>query len=398
MSIQTCFTFENRRKLFDIHGRQKFTLVTARRTRATAAFRCGFYLDSISQLNDPDRIMIYDREFIVATGGEHETFLELRGNTDLRLARHMFINRPNMHEWMTARQLAFGREAHMTDDSYRFTPVSQVTPAEALPLHEGKTFHQYTDRWKSGPRYAVRLDAMRDKPGWLRASGHYRVAFREISRSTDERTMIAAIIPPGHIFGHKGTCEKMPWQRSDATALIVCAIFNSFAFDWCVRQKIAASLSLFMLNGCPAPALTVGAARFLAHGALRLSSGHAGYTRLWREQLGPDPIFSALLAPKDRGVLRASIDAVVAQAYGLTRADYQHILSAFSHKADPSAPQECLAAFDLLTENGEAAFYRRFDPFSCSLLIDKLSQPENESATASAILMPSIAAERIPPA
>ena len=62
--------------------------------------------------------------------------------------------------------------------------------------------------------------------------------------------MIAAIIPPGHVFGHKGTCEKTPWQRPDATALILCAVFNSHVFDWCVRQKIAASVSLFMLYGC----------------------------------------------------------------------------------------------------------------------------------------------------
>ena len=399
MRMECCFTFENRKKLFDIHGRQKFTLIVARRGGKTATVRCAFYLDSINQLNEPDRIMSYDRDFITATGGECETFLELRGQADLRIARHLFVGRPDMQGWILTRGITFGREAHMTDDSHRFTPITRVGDAAALPLHEGKTFHQYTDRWKAEPRYAIRLDAMRDKPGWLRASGHYRLAFREISRSTDDRTMIAAIIPPGHVFGHKGTCERTPWLRSDATALMLCAIFNSFVFDWCLRQKIAASVSLFMLNSCPAPALSEDAARFLAHGALRLSSRHAGYARLWREQLSSARAFSPELAdPNDRAVLRAAIDAVVARAYGLGRDDYCHILTGFSHKAYPLARAQCTAAFDLLTEGDAAEFYRRHDPYSDVPLLNEPGYPDSESPTASATLIPSTPADSIPPA
>jgi hypothetical protein len=398
-SLECCFTFENRKKLFDIHGRQKFTMIVARRTRSTTSFRCAFYLDSIAQLNDPERVMLYDRDFITATGGECETLLELRGQADLRVARDMFADRPDMRAWMSSRLVIFGREAHMTDDSHRFTPIARAGGAAALPLHEGKTFHQYTDRWKAEPRYAIRLDAMRDKPGWLRASGHYRLAFREISRSTDDRTMIAAIIPPGHVFGHKGTCERAPWQRPDATALILCAVFNSFAFDWCLRQKIAASVSLFMLNGCPAPALSNEAARFLAHGALRLSCRHVGYARLWREQLSSAQAFSPELAdPDDRATLRAAIDAVVADAYGLGRDDYHHILTGFSHKVHPLAPARCIVAFDLLVACGASAFYQRHDPYWDVPLPDEAGQPDRESPTASAILIPSTPADRMPPA
>jgi hypothetical protein len=382
-SLESCFTFENRKKLFDIHGRLKFTLLVARRGGPTSTFRCAFYLDSIGQLNDPDRIMVYDRDFIVATGGEFETFLELSGSADLRVAKHMFVGRPDMRAWMTARNIVFGREAHMTDDSYRFSAIAEVSAGEALPLHEGKTFHQFTDRWKADPRYAIRLDAMRDKPAWLRASAHYRLVFREIARSTDERTMIAAMIPPGHVFGHKGTCEKKPWERPNTEALLLCALFNSFSFDWCVRRKTAASVSLFILHGCPAPVLSKAAARFLAHGALRLSCSHAGYDALWQAELGPVP--NEPLADGDRALLRAAMDAVIAHAYGLARDDYRHILSGFGHKTFPSAPAQCLAAFDFLTSHGFKEFYRRHDPFIAS-------------PTASPTLIPSTPAERMPPA
>jgi hypothetical protein len=398
-AMECCFSFENRKKMFDIHGRQKFSLIIARRPGATTEFRCGFYLHSIAQLDDPDRIMVYDREFIQKTGGECETFLELRGQADLRVAKHLFINSLDMQTWLSAQRITFGREAHMTDDSYRFTPISRVVSSRSLPMHEGKTFHQFTDRWKSAPRYAIHVDAMRDKPGWLRASGHYRLAFREISRSTDERTMIAAILPPGHIFGHKATCEKTPWQRPDAAALVLCAVFNSFAFDWCIRRKIAASVSLFMLNGCPVPSLSKPASRFLAHATLRLSCRHAGYTRLWREQLNSTQAFAPELAvPEQRATLRAAMDAVVARGYGLGRDDYRHVLNGFSHKADPAASDRCLAAFDLLMACGARKYYRKHDPFSDVPLVGEPGQPDSESPTASATLIPSTPADRMPPA
>ena len=342
--LETCYTFENRKKLFDIHGRLKFTLLTARRTGATASFRCGFYLDSVEQIGDPARAIVYDRAFVAATGGAHGTFLELRGPEDLRVARHMFLNRPDIGGWMAARGIVFGREAHMTGDSHRFTPAGR--PGEgaegAMPLHEGKTFHQYTDRWKAAPRYGIEPDAMRDKPGWMRAASHERLVFREIARSTDDRTMIAAMIAAGCVVGHKGTCERTPWNRPDRTALLLLALFNSFPFDWCVRQKTAASVSLFMLNACPVPDLTPETEAFLTRAALMLTCRHAGFDGLWRRAAGTIPRPEAV----DHWHWRAAIDAAIARGYGLSRADYAHILGSFPHKAHPEAPERCLAAFD----------------------------------------------------
>ena len=358
LRLESCFCFENRKKLFDIHGRQKFSLIVARDPGPTDSFRCAFYLDGVAALNEPGRVMSYHRGFLAATGGEPETFLELRGTADLAIAQHMFVGRTDMKTWLNQHRIVFGREAHMTDDSHRFSPIAT---GNALPLHEGKTFHQYTDRWKAAPRYALRLDAIADKPAWFRASGHFRLVFREIARSTDERTMIAAIMPPGHLFGHKATCEKTPWARLDSAALTLCAVFNSFVFDWCVRQKTAASMSLFMLNSCPAPDLSETAARFLALGALRLSCNHSGYEPLWRGQFGDGHRFpSQPETPETRSLLRAALDATVAHAYGLTRDRYRRILSSFTHKSNASAPDRCLTAFDALARDGEKMFQAGF--------------------------------------
>ena len=165
----------------------------------------------------------------------------------------------------------------MTADAGCFQPAGIAD----LTLYEGKTFHQYTDVWDTKPRYSVASTASNSI-----AARHYRLVFRDIARSNDERTMIACIAPPGTVFGHTATVEKTPWGRPIAAALALCALFNSFPFDWLVRQKAATHLSLYLLRGLPVPAFSDSESRFLAGAALRLSCNHSGYDELWRDQAG----------------------------------------------------------------------------------------------------------------
>ena len=120
----------------------------------------------------------------------------------------------------------------------------------------------------------------------------------------------------------------------------------------------------------------------LAHLALRLTCNHSGYAPLWREQVGdawrePSAPFTwPVLAGDDaRWAVRAAIDAVVAEAYGLDRAQYAHVLSTFSHKSYPRVPDLCLAAFDELKAIGLEAFTRTHDPYWDIPLNENLPQP-----------------------
>ncbi|MDK9701107.1 MAG: hypothetical protein OEM52_13275, partial [bacterium] len=69
------------------------------------------------------------------------------------------------------------------------------------------------------------------------------------------------------------------------------------------------------------------------------------------------------------------IDAVIAQAYGLSREQYEHVLSTFSHKSYPKAPTLCLAKFDELTAIGLDAFTKKYDPYWDIPLNENLPQP-----------------------
>jgi hypothetical protein len=111
------------------------------------------------------------------------------------------------------------------------------------------------------------------------------------------------------------------------------------------------------------PALDGSQRRFLAHAALRLSCTHAGFDPLWREQIGGRRVI-----PESPQHLRAQIDAVIAEAYGLDRAAYEHVLASFSHRSRMDAPELCLAAFDTLQRERTAAFCRQNDHYASTPL------------------------------
>jgi hypothetical protein len=73
--------------------------------------------------------------------------------------------------------------------------------------------------------------------------------------------------------------------------------------------------------------------------------------------------------------VRAAIDAVVAQAYGLSRDQYAHVLATFSHKSYPRTPELCLARFDELAELGLEAFTKKWDPYWDVPLNENLPEP-----------------------
>ena len=389
--LETCLSFENRKKLFDIDGRFKFALIVARRPGPTQTVRCAFYLTELEQSNEPGRLMEYGRKFIAMSGGTHATFLELRHSEDFALASQMFLDRQRFGEWIDGAGIGLSRELHMTDDAHSFRLVSTIAGSGMrdlqrvgyLPLHEGKTIHQFSDRRETVPRYIVSTQSLARKPQTAESVRYFRAACRDIAGATNERTVIATILPPGVLCGHTISVERKPARRPNAVALTLVALMNSFAFDWLVRQKAAAHVSLYILAELPVPALSPDAARFLAHGCLRLCCNHEGFAPLWREQVGGAGASWPVIADEAaRWRLRAAMDVVVALAYGLERAQYERVLSSFSHKSFPAAPGLCRAAFDELVRTGSVTFYAEHDPYFDLPLVATVAAPVIEHLVA----------------
>jgi hypothetical protein len=398
VGLMQCLSFENKRRLFEIHRSFKFALVVAGRNQEQ--FQVGFYLEDPAILSSTgEGLLQYNRAFVEASGGEHLTFLELRSDKARDVAKACYTDARRFGGMRQQSGVNVGRELNMTDDAFRFTSALQSSTAGDprdpivavrlraegyVPLHEGKTFHQYSDRWEASPRYLVALKDVADKPAWMEASRYYRLAFRAIAASTNERTVVAALLPPGCFFGNSGLAERTPSARSNATILSFEATMNSFPFDWLLRQKSAANVNLFILDGCPVPpsAFEEPMASLLAHSALRLSCNHSGYALLWREQVGAEwreqgkrHRWPVLDGEDERWAVRAAVDAAVASAYRLSRRQYEHVLSSFNHRSHPAAQATCLAAFDELQRIGLKSFAKRHDPYWDVPLIIDLAKP-----------------------
>jgi hypothetical protein len=396
-TLRCCYSFENRRKLFEIDSRVKFAAVVISTGGVTTQFDCAFYLHDDSWLFAGERnppALIYTVDFVRRTGGRLLSFVECRRQVDADLLSVLHSGSVvSLGALLEQRgmEIAFGVELHRNRDfnlplqpprfasdlcSRRLTE-----PPQMVPVVEGKAFNQFTDKGEYPVDVCSPLSVVLGKPKWYPALAYYRLAYREVASSTNERTLICTTLTPGVITNHKAGVETKPFARTNGFALALSAVLNSFFADWQVRQKVASSVSAFIFRATKIPA-TLEARSFLAHAALRLTANHAGYEPLWREQLGeawretgPAWTRPALEGDSARWAVRAAVDAVVAAAYGLTREQYAHVLTTFSHSSFREAPRLCLAAFDELQRDGLEPFTRRHDPYHDIPLNEALPQP-----------------------
>ena len=204
---------------------------------------------------------------------------------------------------------------------------------------------------------------------------YYRLGFREVARSNDERTAICCVVPRS-VFCVETvkTIRPMPTARM----LYVLGIWNSFVFDYYARLKITYHFNFHDVITFPLPRLLKSDAisQAISSRACRLISFTYEFGNLWFDVFSTDwqspdfwypssaPIDTygpaheqeirrrlrdevQKLAPEwashcgvhdrlpdrrdtgDRAQLRAEIDAYVAHLYGLSRDDFAYILDTF---------------------------------------------------------------------
>ena len=394
MVLRCCFSFENRKKLFDIDSRLKFAAVVAQDDSAgTAEFECGFYWHDLERLFEPGGRLRYSLEFVRKTGGEYLTLLEGRDETQVALLKTMYRSADLLGPWMGAHGIVpntselpmLGGDVFIPvpNEDVRIPEVARKLARNGLvPLHEGKTLHQYDDLWETRPRYVVRIAGLEGRPRWLQLARHYRFGYRAIASSTNERTGIACLMPPPSMSTRKVASDVAAGEHPNSSSLLLCAVFNTSPLDFSLRSMVQTDVGLFIVKRLPIPMLKDSIARFLTHSALRLTCNHTGYAPLWTEQVGeewrePNPKYTwpVLAGEEARWAVRAAIDAVVADAYGLDRDQYAQVLSTFSHKSYSNAPVVCLAAFDEIMALGLESFTRRQDPYWDLPLNESMPRP-----------------------
>jgi hypothetical protein len=173
------------------------------------------------------------------------------------------------------------------------------------PLYQDAHIHQFTDNFKPFMRW-LSLDAHERKYHGPPESRE-KLVFRDKARCTDERSIIAAVLPTNSACGH-----TLNGIALSGNLHALCWLLNSVAFDF---------LSRFRIGGQHASPYLLRPIVVLADGSLRDPGSALLHDARCEETMPYD----------DSKLIRrlAEANLIVAKGYQLEPADFEHILSSF---------------------------------------------------------------------
>ncbi|MCR6688903.1 N-6 DNA methylase [Cellulomonas sp.] len=332
---------ENRASFFAIDSRFKFLSVLAKlgQGKPTAALRLHHGTGTANGVQRHPAVII-DRKQLARLRPDL-TVPEVRTKDEWRIFTTMAAHGRTLDDprW----RHTYARELDMTNDRHRFLPYT--SPAN-LPILEGRMVHQHrvhakaylsgTGRaatWQpltyanatAQPQFwyprALLSPALRERVAAPRAG------FCDITGQTNERTLLAALIPAGVVCGNKVptlTFDVPDMPAQDAASLWV-ALANTFAVDWVARRVVTTTVNYFLLRTLPLPVLGPHELAAVLQLSRTLAQAEGRRADLWA------------LAEA-----RARIDAIAATALHLDLADLQVLLSDFRliDRRQPALPGE----------------------------------------------------------
>jgi hypothetical protein len=379
--IQGLFCFENRKTIFEgVDSRFKFVVLTFEKSETlrlqqtgetnasappddllaplaieeangggTERFPAAFMRNDVAELErfPQEGALWLDVELIKRLSPDSHSVMEFQLELEVSMAEKMLrfpmLGETKSDSW----NVCLSTEFHMTNDSHLF----KVEPGQCrLPLYEGRMMHQFTHTWNNHPpRYWIEESEAKKALRNIRLPYQatcfdfesYRIAFRGIARNTDARSMIATILPP------KTFCSDMLQNcvvydgrvsggYSKADLLYLLSIWNSFTFDYVLRQRITSRVSFHFLYQIPVPRIAQETLSFklIFKRAARLICTTPEFDDL-AQSVGLKSHQDGATDPTERAQLRAELDGLVAHLYGLTEAEFVHILGTFPLVPDP---------------------------------------------------------------
>ncbi|MDO9022924.1 MAG: hypothetical protein Q7V43_38735 [Myxococcales bacterium] len=399
------YGFENRDRIFDIHRSFKFAVTIARKGGCTESLQAAFMHHDLEDWADAKDALAYPAERIRTFSPKSLSLLEIRTEHDLKVLTKIYANSVLLGDngpdgWGI--KYAQG-DFNMTSDSKLFIARDKAEEAGykpdeygrwigtegdvLLPLYQGSMIHQHDVSYKGWlsiggaksawtyipwsrktlvPKSLVRESSYSSSK---KATRGVKLGFRDIARSTDERTSIAAVIPDlpcGNVVGVFTVREPLVEPLS--------ATMNAYAFDFAARVRISGThMNYYVVEELPVPHVSGTAS--LYRPAVDLDRSIIRFAPWWPRTL-PGWSREWALSPHERLRLRSILDALVATLYGLSRDDFRWILRDCDH---PKAR---------LTEK---AFCRALDPKGF-WRVDKAEDPELRHPVLSLVAFDALAA------
>ncbi len=278
--------FENRDAIFPaVHRSYKFCLLTLAHEVREARF--SFFLTDAAQLADPERRFTLAPEQIAEINPNTKTAPIFRSRTDAELTARIYARAPvlideakgptgnswgayylrlvhfgdHKDELITAEkasQLGFDYfPPYWIRDDERLLPVWESKLTSAYDLHYASFYKGDDVKTLQGEakrpdtqrhRYWVTEGFFEDLMTKYNCPRHWLLGYRDVARSTGERSVIALAIP------REPASIKLPILgiKPDASAHLLLANFDSIIFDYIVRQKLGGiSLSFFIVKQLP---------------------------------------------------------------------------------------------------------------------------------------------------
>ncbi len=334
------FCFENRKTIFEgVDSRFKFVILSFEKNKQTLSFPVEFMRHDVEELQrfpHKDSLVI-SVDLIRKLSPDSLSVMEFKQDIDIQIAEKMsrfpLLGETLPDTW----NLKLTSEFHMTNDSYLF----KTEPAKGrLPLYEGKMIHQFTHQYalpkywldEKEARQALLKRGEVDK-GQILDYQTYRLGFRSVSSSTNERSLISSLIPKSVFCGHSlfiSEYKQNNFQDNQAFKIFILTVLNSFLIDWMLRQKVSANISMFYIYQLPIPRLKEGDRYFeeIVENAAKLICVSEEFDELAKE-VGIGSHKNGVTEETERAKIRAKLDAIVGHLYELNEIEFQHILSTF---------------------------------------------------------------------
>lgn len=239
-------------------------------------------------------------------------------------------------------------ELHATNDKPLMDLESEDQPRGFWPVYKGESFDLWTPdtgtyyAWADPKRVKPVLQQKRLRGGRRSAFSEFprswlqdeetlpclrpRIAFRDISRATDTRTVRVAFVPPRVFLANQAPC--LLWPRGDGSdQAFLLGILSSLPLDWYARRFVETHLNFFVLNPFPIPRPRRDSKfwRRVVELAARLAAPDDRFAE-WAEAVGVE---HGPLAGDEKEDMIHELDAAVAHLYGLRESHLVHIFETF---------------------------------------------------------------------
>jgi Alw26I/Eco31I/Esp3I family type II restriction m6 adenine DNA methyltransferase len=323
--LKELYSFENRgHAIFEaVHASYKFVLINFEKGGKTKSFPCAFFLLSEDALKKAiENPTVLSVEFVKKSSPTAWGVLEIKSPRDKEIVEKLLVHPQIEQEIAGAWNISMQSGFHMTNDSHLF----REGKLGGVPMLEGKNIHQFTHQFIESPRarYTVAEEDIRKnlKPERIYHTGYW-MAYRLIGRSTDSRTFISTIIPPGYVCGNSLAIIKLPTLKE---LCYLSGVMNSFVIDYFIRQKVSANINMFYFLETPVPRISSGKLfDEIAKKTAQLVATTSEFDQL-KKEIG---ISHGLKDENDRLLARAQLDVAVAKLYGITKEELAYILEGF---------------------------------------------------------------------